>query len=108
MRAFEINLDQTERKVNQTVDIARTSNSSMFSIAAKLAAIEAKLQRAQQIVSQLELPVRYNVDDYTQYVNPSVSTPLEHTEVSLEFQYTTFPSGLLFFIENTGKFSVYL
>ena len=87
--------------VKQVEQLGQQTNGSLAALEARMAALEAKLQRARQLVNRLEQPVSYSKDTYTAVANPKAGmSDLLHNHISLDFQYTKAASGVILFTEN--------
>ena len=107
VEAFTDDLEDTRSTVNAIEAEYNITTAKLISIEEKLAAIEAKITQAEALLVDVEQPVNFReASDALVIENPQVKSGMEFNEVMLQFKYQSLAEGLLFFVENSGKFFV--
>lgn len=98
--SFQNELEESvQNSLNTIQNDYVTINSTIPILDARIAELERKIQRARDLLTELEQPVRYSLATYEAIDNPDADKSLKYSEISLDFKYSQTPSGILFFGE---------
>jgi hypothetical protein len=102
VKAFQNELRNSVQTSLDTIQADYTTiNSTIPVLDQRIAALEAKIQKARDLLIELEQPVRYSAATYEPMVNPDADKSLKYTEISLDFKYSVQPTGVIFFGETS-------